>query len=316
MDKNDSKLHSSLDVLSELYVTEELIQDLVEKEQFGRLSFELLKETGVFTSIVAGCQKGTAISEILPRDQAICAGLLMRMTKFMQAIAKLSTESGFGAVIQSMFRSVVESAVNIIFFTMQDSKDLYDNYVRCGLSAERALYDNIQKNISDRGGVIQPIEDRMLTSIDKTCSDSGMRIEDINPSYRDWGPPGGFKKRIETVGFGEGYIGLFRTASHFVHGTWGDLIVNYLSAKGNGFVVREEFKSGDTRVILPICLFAVDAMRSYLLKFVGSASEVPGFHQGLSDLRKRLLKSDTAHEIWIQSKHIDMGTKPAPPKPD
>lgn len=302
--KQAESLHPSLKALAAVHVTDEVVADLVNKRHFGRLGFEILKETGVLTSIISSVQRGGEKTDVLPRNRALCAGLLLRMAKFMQAVAKLSTEQGHGPVIAALFRCIVESAVNVMYLIKHDDDELYDSFIKTGLSVERALYDQINENVSKRNGVLMPIESRILKSIEMTCEKSRIEIEELVPKHKNWSTGGGFRERLADVWHDNAYVGLFRVASHAVHGTWGDLILNYLSPRGDGYVLNDDFKSADARTTLPMCMIAVEACHDYLTAFIGSPEEVPGFHEGLIQFRDKLFRIDEEHEKWIQSRQI------------
>lgn len=194
--------------------------------------------------------------------------------------------------------------MNVMYLIKNSDDELYDRFVKTGLSADKALYNQINENVSERNGVLMPIECRMLESIELTCKKSGIKIEELDPKWKNWSKGGGFRKRLAEVWHDNAYVGLFRVASHSVHGTWGDLILNYLSPEGDGFVLKDDFKSADTRTIVPMCMIVVEACRDYLTAFVGSPEEVPGFHEALVQFHDKLFRVVEEHEKWIQSRQI------------
>ena len=56
-------------------------------DDFTSLSFELYKEVGIVVTVSASCYIGMSDDpHVMSRNQAICAGLLIRIAKFMSAI--------------------------------------------------------------------------------------------------------------------------------------------------------------------------------------------------------------------------------------
>src|SRR5512135_3266649 len=87
---------------SPVEVTNAVLHDCEKKGDFSELAFDLYKETGV---VVALCghlyesedpEKGK-----LSRNQAICAGLLIRIAKFLLAITQLASSARRGEVVMA-----------------------------------------------------------------------------------------------------------------------------------------------------------------------------------------------------------------------
>jgi hypothetical protein len=127
------------------------------QQELNELSFNLYKEAVQFVALAisAGAE---AEERPLTRNQAICAGLLMRIAKFQLVITQLTAESDRGEVVQVLNRCIMESAVNLQFLIRRNEQRFYDQFVLHGLGPERELYDIIQRNIEARGGERLPIE--------------------------------------------------------------------------------------------------------------------------------------------------------------
>ncbi len=281
-------------------VSDELLKKFSKEGQFSALAFELYKETGCVVSVAANCHMGTGPTEgVFDRNQAICAGLLIRILKFMTTVAQLSAKTHRGEVIMALNRSIFESATNLRFMVMKNEARFYDQFVKFSLAPERELYDLITKNIEARGGEVLPIEDRMLASVHRVCKLSGVKIEDLDSKYRDWG--GGMRNRLEALGEPHAYVLGQRIASHAVHGTWADLLFHHLEAKEGGFVPNPEWTPVDERYLGPAGLAILRAVRDYLNRFLGDIPEIMPLYARIDDLQQRILKTAKAHEEWLES---------------
>ena len=134
--------------------------------QFGALVYELYKETARLVCVSSGAYFGHGGIEMkLDRNQAICAGLLVRISKYILSVIKLSSDIEHGETVQALNRCILESAVNLRYLLLKDDDAIYDKFVKNSLVAERELYDMIQENVRGRGGDRLAIEQSMLNSI-------------------------------------------------------------------------------------------------------------------------------------------------------
>ena len=75
--------------------------------------FELYKEALSVVNLAAHLlSEADAAKGGWPRNQAICAGLLIRISKFMLVVTALSADGNRGEVVQALNRSILESAIN------------------------------------------------------------------------------------------------------------------------------------------------------------------------------------------------------------
>ena len=169
-------------------VTDEVLEACRVNDQFGPLVCELYKEAGSLVCVSSAVYFGDTADAIkLSRNQAICAGLLVRIAKYMVSAVKLSADIEHGETVQALNRCIIESAVNLRYLLLKDDDELFDRFVKNSLVAERELYDIIQGNIKVSGGVQLIIEQGMLNSIMETCEQSGLTVEEINPKLGNWG---------------------------------------------------------------------------------------------------------------------------------
>lgn len=280
-------------------VNEEAIRTCTERGTFTPIAFELYKETVVVLAVCSHSYTEEVPGKgVLNRNQAICAGLLVRIAKLMIAVAELVSTADRGEVVMALNRSISESATNLRFLLLKNDEKVYEEFVRFSLGPERELYDLIQENIKKRGAQrALSIEERMLRSIERACKLAGVKIEEIDPKFRNWG--GGLRERLKALGEESLYLSIQRISSHAVHGTWVDLVLHHLEEKDDGFVPDPNWSSVDSRLLCPPCILVLDAARSYLQTFFGNLPELKPMYHRIKDLRERIKKLDDAHEVWF-----------------
>jgi len=273
------------------------------RHKLDALAFELYKETTRVLNLGAHIlDRDASASGGLPRNQAICAGLMVRMTKFMIALMQLTCSDNRSEVALSLTRSIMESAFNLEFLVCANDDRHFDQFVKFSLGPERELYDRIQANIAKRNGDVLPIEKRMLASIDDLCEVSGVEISDVNPKHGNWG--GGLKQRLEFLNKEEQYLYMHRLPSHAVHGTWVDLYKQHLKydAKGKVFSPDPDWGPTDARAYGPTAVLVLNAVQPYVKKFFSAIPETELLLTRIDDLRDRIFAVDSAHEALMGRK--------------
>ncbi len=199
----------------------------IDEEKLNVIVFELYKEAMSVVNLAAHIlDEASTARGGWNRNQAICAGLLVRISKFMLVVVQLSAKGDRAEVVSALNRSIMESAINLEFLIRASDDKYFDQFVEFSLGPERELYDLIQANVAARNGEVLPIERRMLESIGDVCCASGVKIEDAARRHGDWG--GGLRSRLKALNREEQYVSMQRIPSHAVHGTWVDLYKNHL----------------------------------------------------------------------------------------
>jgi len=270
-------------------------------DDFTNLSFELYKEVGIVAAITANCYVGMlGDPHVLPRNQAICAGLLVRIAKFMTAIVVLTATQESREVAIALMRCIMDTAVTLRFLILRNDNAIYEEFVQRGLSPEGELFDLVQRNIAARDGETRPVEHRLLKTINGLIEASGLTIADVPRQHRDWG--GGLRKRLIALGIEDTYVGSQRIPSHAIHGTWVDLLIHHLEQTEAGFRLKTAFSPIDTRLLFPQSMAVLQATSEYLAGFFGAnLRELEAFFQRCDDLADRIARVDRAYEVWIQA---------------
>jgi hypothetical protein len=273
------------------------IHDCKTLHESGGIAFELYKEACRVAAFAAHLLDDAAAAQGgLARNQAICAGLMVKISKFMLAVIQLSTGDDRGEVVLALSRIVFEAAINLEFLVRSGASKYFDQFVDFSLGPERELYDQIQHNVAERKGEVWPIEKRLLDSISYMCAASGMKIEDIQRKHRDWGE--NVRERLKALGKESLYATVYRMPSHAVHGTWPDLLTGHLTydEKTKLFQPETKWTRVGSRLLAPIAVLVLEAVDAYLEVFFPPSAKRGSLRQRIADLHDRLREADEADE--------------------
>jgi hypothetical protein len=317
----EPNLSSVEEMLTEPFVdaSVEAVAACKEENDFTRLAHGLYREAGVVASV---CSSVCTASGTLPRNQAICAGFLVRIAKFMISIAQLTASEDRREVVMALSRCITESATNLRFLILKKEDALYEAFIRSSLGPEREVVERIKANVKARNGKVLPIEERMLESVDRLCKTSGVKIEDLPARSAEWG--GNMRQKLEALGLAEhAYVSLQRFGSHAVHGTWVDLLVHHLTeqpgSNGSEFKPRGDFSEVDERLLGQNALYVLDGAEAYLHHFCGDVEELKTLYARITDLKTRIIRVMEADEKNVQKRRgqlpaDDDGASQVPPQ--
>jgi hypothetical protein len=268
-----------------------------DRRKIDGIVFELYKEALAIVNVTAHLLSETdAAKGGWPRNQAICGGLLIRISKFMLVVVELAADGNRADVVHALNRSILESAVNLEFLVRTKNDRFYEQFVTFSLGPERDLYDLIQQNIAARDGTILPIEERMMESINDVCKASGLKIEDVDRKVGDWG--GGVRERLKAIKKERIYAVVQRIPSHAVHGTWVDLYKNHLEYMEKNQVYAPQPLQGwvDARLLGPTAIFVLDSVQAYIEKYFAHMQNFRIVQERVKDLQQRLFRAEEKHE--------------------
>lgn len=254
----------------------ELVEQCIESGDFRPILFEWYKFVGLFCSTVACISPDSpALREIPPVHYAVLIGLLNRCSRLMMANVRLSSTGKYGETTRLLDRSIAETAVKIQWLCHKDDIDIFVRYLADGLQKDMILKRQIKKNIENRNADILVIEQRMLNSIDECIQLSGLSEQEINDAKKI--PD--FASMCNNLNFPDiFYTAIQRMGSHAVHGTWSDLIFNYLRHEnGQRLYPRDhEIETQDVQFIVIIRL-VLGAMKYFLNYVISNSSEISDF---------------------------------------
>ena len=136
----------------------------------------------------------------------------------------------------------------------------------------------------------------MLDSIDGVCKTSGIKIEQVDLKFHDWG--GGLKARLKFLDREIEYVAIQRMPSHAVHGSWVDLYKNHLEydSKTERYSPNPTFAPVDARMLTSVPIPALDAANAYLAKFFGDIPKIAKLIERITVLTDRIHTVSEAHE--------------------
>ena len=167
-------------------------------------------------------------------EQAIIGGNGVRLHKLTQGFLDQTCQHR-RELSEILSRLIFETSVNIIYLVKNSDGDLFKSYIDYSLKFERKLLAQIDTRKSARGGVLLPIEMRMIESINRLASSTGVSLDSPPINKRNWGDKDLFQK-AEDIGWADAYVGAFAGTSTAVHGNWGDIASHHLERfDGSGF---------------------------------------------------------------------------------
>lgn len=269
--------------------SDELVEDCTKSGDFRPILFEWYKFVGLLCNTVACISpESPGLRNIPPVHYVIFIGLLNRCSRLMLSNTCLSSTRKFGETTRLLDRSIYESAVKIQWLCHKNDDDSFLRYLADGLVKDLILKRQIEKNIEDRNGEILVIEQRMLNSIKECIELSGLSEQEITDAKKF--PD--FALMLKNLGFSDiSYTAIQRMSSHAVHGTWSDLILNYLRHDdGQRLSPRDhEIDTQDVQFIMVIRL-VLGAVKSFLNYVVSDVSEVSEFFAVINSTNEKLIE--------------------------
>jgi len=211
----------------------------------------------------------------------------------MLSNVRLSSTRKYGETTSLLDRSISESAVKIQWLCYKNNTESFVRYAADSLSQDFILKKQIAGNIANRNGVILEIEQRMLNSIDKCIELSELSEQDINDAKR----LPNFYSMCNDLKLGDlFYTAIQRMGSHAVHGTWSELVANYLRYENGKFHLRDhEIDTQDVQFIVAIRL-VLGAMKYFLKYIITDVSVISDFVSAIESIDEEIVKIQ--HIAW------------------
>lgn len=266
--------------------------------KFTALTLELFKEAGCLAAVAAHSFVANDRTDYpFERNQAICAGLLVRIFKLMMAICRLAATGDGAEVNLPLMRSVYESATSLRYLLLKNDSKLFDRFVTTSLGPERELFDMMQEVSRKRGGKLRPFEQRILAQIEDVCRRSGVQIQSVKMGHQKWG--GSERDKLVELKVGERYVFSQRFPSHSVHGDWVDLVMFHLKAKDGRFGIQPKFWPNTPAIYIPVAIFVLEAVEDYLKAFFSQRPEIKLLLTRITDVQKRIRRVNRRYEAWV-----------------
>lgn len=238
------------------------------------------------------------------REQAIFGGLLIRLSKLQHGFMILTCKN-CREVARLVFRSVFETAVNLLYLAERGSPELYERFVRYSLWTDKKLLARVDLNVHRRGYEL-PIEKRIVTSVETLFRKSGVDISSItDEDKRSWA--GSLYDRAEAVGYGEMYLATFSLTSHEVHGNWGDLVEHHLESSPDGFLPETRYSPARTYEILAAGLLSAESYERYARRSVSRSEDRELLLRRLGIYKERLALLSNLFEVFVTRQEGSQG---------
>lgn len=267
----------------------ELVEECKRTRDFRPILFEWYKYVGKICNVIACVDSRSPALRPLPGVQfAVLIGLLNRCSRLMIANIRLSCTRRYGETTRLIDRSIAETAIKIQWLCQEDDPERFVRFVADALKKDILLKDHIEQNIKNRGGDPLVIESRMLDSIRHCIERGGICESDVRNAKK----LPDFASMCRILGFDEQfYLVIQRIGSHAVHGTWSDLLFNYLRFEdGTGFHPRDHDVETQDVQYLFICKLALDACKSFLHHVCQDTSDTTGFISLAEGVQAALVK--------------------------
>ncbi len=269
--------------------SEELVGQCKQSKDFRPILFEWYKFVGTYCNVVVCISpESPALREISPTHYAVLVGLLNRCSRLMLSNVRLSSTRRYGETTRLLDRCITESAVKVQWLCYKNNADSFVRYLANGLKKDLILKNQIDVNIENRNGNSLVIEQCMLNSIKECLELSRLSEQDVNDAK---GLPD-FARMCADLGFGDlFYTAIQRMGSHAVHGTWSDLIFNYLRHEdGQVLYPRDhDIDTQDVQFIVVIHL-VLSAMKSFLNYMISDASEISEFISSIDSIDNKIIE--------------------------
>jgi len=285
-------LEARLSEIAEVTVSREALRAFSSNDEFNTLVLEIAKEAGCCMALVADTQTSPAP---LPRDDAILAGLCIRIVKLFLGLieATCNRKQEFQFVFA---RLLYDTCINLLFLQQEGSPSVFDEFVESSFRNERKLLALIEKRSRQRGGMI-PIEKRMVASMQTMAADAGTSLSDIRSPERRNGYKNLYQK-AQAVGFGDPYyFTAFGFPSSAVHGDWGDLHRHHLRKESGGFLPDERWHGITPQVLANATIMMLWAAERYVTSRFGDAAKP--LASRLPQIAERMRTVDEAHEVYM-----------------
>jgi hypothetical protein len=262
------------------------------------VAVELLVETACYVTVAACLYDGQAAWD---RNRAAVAGNIVRLYKLLHGFLDQLCQRR-GELAQVFNRLIFETLINARYLMKNFSDATVLQYISSSLVHERKLRDRILANIDARSGIMLPIEDRMLQSINYTARKANVSLDQIDPQQDNrWG--GSIYKRCKDVGWVDAYLYVFSGGSSSIHGNWQELAGNHLEWDENkdGFTNKTEWALVRPQQPLALARLIIETLSEYAA-FVGGDEAAELFDLYLRSLHDRVHTLTLKHEAYLSTK--------------
>lgn len=259
-----------------------------EKGDYCPILFEWYKYVGLLCNFYASIHRDSpCVRKLLPLHYAVLVGLLNRCSRLMLANVALSHQGRFGETTAILDRCIFESVIKTIWLSTNRDEESFVRFIADGLKTEIEFKNKIDQIISERGGGPLIIESRMIESINRYITNSGLSEQEIVESKK----LPDLASIIDSIGGNRLlYIVGQKIGSHHVHGTWPSLRLHYLKEHNGLMVPRDHECETHVNQFAFIPLFVVDAVRAFIGYICCDPDDANGLSQLLNAVKDKIME--------------------------
>lgn len=261
------------------------------EDQFGEAAFELLKEAGVYSTLVAALIPHTP----LQRNDAILGAFVVKASKLALAIIAMSVHLG-GDRLLALMRELIEELAILNYLLSDKDGSRFDQYIFNSLVSEREFVKTISSNTKKRNSSL-PIENSMMKSISETAISAGIKDLSTLPARKNINWP-----NAETLisDMSQDIYLSYRSGSAVIHTQWADIFKNHLNQTEEGvFEINFDKVRVRPQPLYGAGIFIIISLEKYLLTKRPDALDV--FKDRLSNLSGRIFRLVKLHGIYLDN---------------
>jgi hypothetical protein len=175
---------------------------------------------------------------------------------------------------------------------LNDNENGFISYIANSLKADLYLKEDILCNIAARDSTTLTIEKRMLMSVNDIVKESQLSEEQITKYAKEFPD---LKTMMSAIGMNDTvYITLQRMGSHAVHGTWSELLFNYVEKNAeNEYYASKGIVSHHHNQFAVVIYCVLMALEEYTKRVqLGGAEGKTKVLEHISEVRNRVREID------------------------
>lgn len=232
------------------------------------------------------------------RRQAVLIGLAVRLVNLFEALLGHMAQN-HKEIAMLLNRAFLESTA-ILMYLLKQGSTACESYIQTSYRAEKEMLETLNGIRKERA--LTPIEKRMRSGIAERLRVAGVRQKDLL-SRTDWRLDGkSMRDILDDLDWSTAYAFGFAGLSHFVHGTWHDLVVHHLARSADEhrkYFPAVEFTESDPRLVGPPSILLAERVLDVMEKFELDQDETVSVL--VHEYRAWFLEYDRSVEIHIQA---------------
>jgi hypothetical protein len=268
-------------------INEDEIRSFKNENQFSKVTFEIVRETAIYTSEIATIKKS---EEGWTRNEAILGAHLVRLSKLLSIVLEQASKNR-QEILNILTRIIYETFLNFMFLLHHNNEEIFNSYVKFSLREE---------NIRERNGEEGEIEKRIKKAILYNFKQAEIKIGDVDEKIKaPWGNKNTYE-RAKDLGIEKMHLHFFSGQSHAIHGNWNDMIFYHLKKKDDYFEPDFNWSRVRPQGMLSQSLLIVLALKKYIDSL--NISIETKVIDKLENLEQRISTVDRLHEEFLNRK--------------